>query len=611
MTTLLDRLTGQKVLLNQLTGPIESGRYLRLDDVPEKLVCGHGAGVIKINDISVACIDHLETYDEVKFQLVIQAIKQIAKLTATENSKMCSPLMPAKLLNNEGQLNELEKYLDSIMKKGHLHEISRNPRMDMRYEEIVQDVSRAKRLASSSHRHLAAHSECWQNRSFTGIQPKRILSRVSEDEYNLYENRVFCRLLDRLACFLSKRIFELEQLMRTLNDALEIEESTSLNYRLRKTLFSVWGETFSADETSAATEQLERTKITLEGLLKKVKHLMHSGIYQEIPKNAQVPARLRPTNILTHDTHYRYLFPLWKTLSEISGDVDLTAEEKCQQQIQLQHDYTAYCGLVVHRALEQLGFFKETKLDSDTSIYITRDFRLEVSQKEGNWLIHDKTLNQTIKLCPIATWHFDNLQTRQTKNSITLPCVLHLDSSPEHPACLLNTLQQGPLQLSPMDFYVEEQMVTLLNAWIFRNIVRCYGQGIPRIPKKVMAFVEPIKEIQTAHHSSEIQVLEPVSNEDRKSVIKALQQENAIQACEQFQLQIKMLDALSYCPLCQSKANFISWEKKTFKGECLNSSCQLVWTLHNQEEQRTLCFKTDKEEDSFQNSGRWVQSISL
>lgn len=611
MTTLLDRLTGQKVLFEKITGSIEPGRYLRLEDEMEKILCGDGGGVIKIDGFSVVCLDRLETNDEIKFHLVRQAIRQIVEMTKSKKTKAESPLMPARLLNDESQLNELEEYLDSIMKKGHLHEISRCPRMDMRYEEKVQDVSRAKRLAPSSHRHLAAHSECWQNRSFTGIQPKRILSRVSEDEYNLYENRVFCRLLDRLSRFLSKRLFELEQLMQTLHHALDLGESTTLNFRLRTKLFSVWGETFSEDETLAAAEQLEETKITLEGLLKKVKHLMHSGIYQEIPKNAQVPARLIPSNILTHDPHYRYLFPLWNKLSEISGDVDLTAEEKCEQQIQFQHDYTAYCGLVVRRALQQLGFIKEVMNDTDTSIYVKRDYKLEVRQKEENWFIHDKVLSKTIKLCPIATWHFENLQTCQTNNTISIPCVLHLDSSPAHPACFLDTLQQGPMQLSPMDFYVEEQMVTLLNIWIFRNIVRGYGQGIPRIPKKVMALVEPIKEIQTAHHSSEIQVLGPVSNEDRKSVIKSLQQENAMQACEQFLLQIKLVDALSYCPLCQSKANFISWENKTFKGECLNKSCQLVWTLFNQEEQRTLCFKTDKEEDSFQHSGRWVQSISL
>lgn len=611
MTTLLDRLTDQKVLLKQLTVPIESGRYLRLDDAPEMLVCGHGVGMIKINDVSVRCSDYLESHDEVKFQLVTQAIRQIVKIAAAENSKTGSPLMPAKLLHDEGQLNELEEYLDSVMKKGHLHEISRSPRMDMRYEERVQDVSRAKRLAPSSDRHLAAHSECWQNRSFTGIQPKRILSLVSEDEYNLYENRVFCRLLDRLVRFLSNRLFELKQLMQTLDDVLDLGESTTLNFRLRNTLFSVWGETFSEDETLAAAQQLESTKITLERLLKKIKHLMHSGIYQEIPKNAQVPVRLRPTNILTHDPHYRYLFPLWNTLNEVSGNVNLTAEEKCQQQIQLQHDYTAYCGLVVSRALQQLGFIKKDQSNTDTSIYVKRNYKLDVSQKEGNWLIHDEILNQTIKLCPIATWHFDSLQTHQTSNTITLPCVLHLDSSPEHPSRFLDALPQGPLQLSPMDFYVEEQMVTLLNAWIFRNIARCYGKGIFKIPQKVKLAVEHIKGIKIEEHTSEIQVLEPVSNKECQSVITALKQENAMQACDQFQLQIKMLDALSHCPLCQSEARFILWEKKTFKGECLGKSCKLVWTLHNQEEDRIFCFKTGHKEDSFHQSGRWMQCISL
>lgn len=611
MTTLHDRLTDQKVLFKKLTGPIEPGRYVFVDERPEYFLCGDGSGTIKIDDYSLVCLDNLEIHDEVKFQLVTQAISQIVEMGADENKKLISPLMPARLLDDEAKLNKLEHLLDSVIRKGHLHEISQHPRMDMQYKEIVQDVSRAKRLAPSSHRHLAAHSECWQSRNFTGIQPKRILSRVSEDEYNLYENRVFSRLLDRLVRFLSTRLFKLEELKQTLDNALDLGESTMLNYRLRKALFFVWGETFSEDETLAAAEQLEETKTMLEGLFKTVKNLMHSGIYQDIPQSARVPARLKQTNILTHDTHYRYLFPLWNTLTEVSGCVDLTAEEKCQQQIKLQHDYTAYCGLVVHRALQQLGFIKEVSYDTDAFIYVKRDYKLDVSQKEGNWFIHDEVLEQTIKLCPIATWHFDSLQTSQTNKIITLPCVLHLDSPTEHPACFLDTLQQGPLQLSPMDFYVEERMVTLLNAWIFRNIARCYGQGIPRIPKKVLALVEHMKGIQTVHDACEIQVLVSLSSEDCKSVIKALKQENAIQAYKQFQLQIQLLDALSHCPLCQSKADFISWEKKTFKGDCLKSDCQLTWTLYYEGEDRMFCFKIDSEDYSFYKSGRWMQKIIL
>jgi hypothetical protein len=73
--------------------------------------------------------------------------------------------------------------------------------MDMRYDEELVDISRAKKIANNAHRHLAIHSETWQQRTLVGIHPKKILARLSEDEIAIYENKVFVSLLDKLRYF--------------------------------------------------------------------------------------------------------------------------------------------------------------------------------------------------------------------------------------------------------------------------------------------------------------------------------------------------------------------------------------------------------------------------
>ena len=76
--------------------------------------------------------------------------------------------------------------------------------MDLRYEETVTEVSRARRLSQwNVYTHLASHSECWQRQTLSGIQPKRVLARFSEDDYAIYENRVYARLLDSLDNYLT------------------------------------------------------------------------------------------------------------------------------------------------------------------------------------------------------------------------------------------------------------------------------------------------------------------------------------------------------------------------------------------------------------------------
>jgi hypothetical protein len=104
------------------------------------------------------------------------------------------------------RVTPLEQMLCAVLKGGRLHSISTGPRVDLKYEESVTDVSRARRLTNSTYTHLASHSECWQRQTLSGIQPRRVLARFSEDDYATYENRVYARLLDGLDNYLTRRL---------------------------------------------------------------------------------------------------------------------------------------------------------------------------------------------------------------------------------------------------------------------------------------------------------------------------------------------------------------------------------------------------------------------
>ena len=137
------------------------------------------------------------------------------------NKKLISPMLPATVIDSESRLLPLEELLEDTLSKGHLHQISRNPRLDIRYAVEVTDVARAKRLAKGALVHLASHSECWQRQTLSGIVPKKVKARFSEDDFNIYENIVYARLLDKLDRHVNLRINTIERLNDTLEEALE------------------------------------------------------------------------------------------------------------------------------------------------------------------------------------------------------------------------------------------------------------------------------------------------------------------------------------------------------------------------------------------------------
>lgn len=152
-----------------------------------------------------------------------------------------SPLMPASIIDAKSHLQPFEERLLDVVKQGHLHHISLRPRLDLHYEDEVADIGRARRLAKGALVHLASHSECWQRQTLSGVIPKKVLARFSEDDYGIYENRVYARLLDKIERYLHGRLAELRGLQATLNQALRFYEAENVDYRLREEICRLWG----------------------------------------------------------------------------------------------------------------------------------------------------------------------------------------------------------------------------------------------------------------------------------------------------------------------------------------------------------------------------------
>ena len=287
-----------------------------------------------------------------------------------------SPLAPGldKAIEPHPFEDRIEAELD------HLVAVCRKPRTHIRVETERVLVARARRIAPNAPAWLACHTEDWDHRKISGIQPRRILAEVREEQWDLYENRVAVRLVDNLVTWLRRRIAEVR---RILDDILarvgSFGESVSGTRHRAERIYRMWGEAWDA---SQGREIAERTLKRLDRLLYRTLGLMDSRLYRHIPKRAPAPRALRMTNLLRNDDHYRAIARLWHEWSQLAALRAPSPRELYIRHQDLRSGFDAWCMLLVVRACSQLRLDPvedddwESEIRPGCSIRVDRGFRI-------------------------------------------------------------------------------------------------------------------------------------------------------------------------------------------------------------------------------------------
>lgn len=391
-----DDATGETVKIRG-SSPFPSGRYSLLKasslgihgDWPAGTVLvDDGRGSIDVDDVSFKFeSSKLDTKQLAQRDVAFQAledIKAIAELSDVEC--LPSPVIPSEIAHRLDH-SQLEIELIEAIRLGHLQSIARSPRISMRYDEELLPVSRVKRTANNYQRHLAAHSECWQQRTFTGIVPKKLQAKISEDEVHIYENRVYARLLDHLERYVLGVLAKLRVLSETLQKGLDLEGSHSLNRSLRHALCTTWGESFAQGEAESLKAKSEQKFEYFEQQLRTIQQLKQSATYRSIPRDAVVPLALKNTNILMNDPHYMKVRCLWewwvKEVALFSKDPVLVFEQQ-QKHIEC---YRHYIGLLLLRAHMKIGWKITHLSDEKWELKHPSGVLGALSYRAGSWQV--------------------------------------------------------------------------------------------------------------------------------------------------------------------------------------------------------------------------------
>lgn len=563
-----DRLTGLNV--SKLPDLIESGRYFcTLSENSNHGALFAPSGFLVLPGIESAIptcgrlkFDSVVAEQQTKSELLCRVIETIDKSVA-ENGPLISPMMPSAIINSECHLLSFEQMLLNVVDKGHLHHISLHPRVDLHYEDEVIDIARVRRLARGALVHLASHSECWQRQTLTGVQPKKALARFSEDDFQIYENKVFARLLDKADAHLKRRILILSDLRANLSQALEFYTSTKLHHLLMTEICSLWGQTFTETETDKASQLLDDTLLTLEYLLQAISGLKQGLLYQRVDKRSQVGHAIHMTNILSHDAHYRHVAVLWNELAKCNNQHIESPAEYYQKNCYFAKAYSDYAGLVLRHALKP---YIDDKVSGDWA-----GLTLSLRQDGLEWqlLAQGKNKEQSdskILLTAVpwlklsgdkgaeAPWFQER---KESARVVFIPDESLVDKTV--------SADLNIIPLSPMDLYCVERVGVLLDQVIVSELLNNYSESISKIPGKVIDFISsngvPIgSAIYSDGIGNVISVRERIRIDVLSDIVSLLDEANSTSQAHALKRRFEEIAALEACPVCKAQ-NKLEFQK--------------------------------------------------
>ena len=306
---------------------------------------------------------------------------------------------------------ELFDLIDSSFKA--LKFICDNPKSHLKAVNEVRPIETVKRVGYESIPYLASHSEDWLARTASGLKPARLFSRVEDDEYHIYENRVVKTLIDIIISFLRKINRDLKekysQLEGIINSGVQTG-SFGFDVVFKKAVAELIKTDVTEDnvrtEAMCLAEKLERES---KRLLKRYLDLKNSRLYRLLNRSKNVSNPLNETNILLMDKHYSVAYKLWKSIHKVLI-ANNTAELKKSTCSEDYLNYKQFCKTLVGYAAHVMNFVIES--DGEYKRYDDIDITVYDNQDIIEIVVEDVTEHEVIipngVMVPIEAGHSYN-----------------------------------------------------------------------------------------------------------------------------------------------------------------------------------------------------------
>ncbi len=279
--------------------------------------------------------------------------------------------------------NQLEQTIDYITKfLPTIKKIFSKPLIHLIEQEEIQPVESVRSINQKTIIHISGHSELWDNIDDKGIKPQKLLTKIYQDNYGIYENIVFCNLIDMILVFVRKNIRLIKDLIYT-NQSLDfnlLERVNHINYFLALgKLHTGYIRNFE-QYYNIANSCLNKLNTINEILTSRLK----SPIYR-YNKNRPKKIKLRKTNILLMHKDYHQIYLLAKHFDELNEEQiePLTTSQK----LEFAKDYQTFCSMLLLFSIGHLNFTCDLRLKLDIE-------NLNFAFAYKNWNLHISTISK-------------------------------------------------------------------------------------------------------------------------------------------------------------------------------------------------------------------------
>jgi hypothetical protein len=451
------------------------------------------------------------------------------------------------------------------------------------------------RTAPGAVSRLAAHSEDWHRRTISGVLPSKLLALLSDDDWAIYENRVFARLLDRLDSYVRYRLAETEQMHAKYQQALKLAGAEDIYYPLRRRLCTLWGDAMKDSATEKALETSAHAIKVLSQAKRKIGLIRQGDLYKKVPRSAQVPVQLKHTNILVHDQHYRHLRTLWHLHQARNADMEQSPQEIHAANRQSLEDFAVYLRMMIDRVLSDMHLVH----------FNTSRGTFEFAGQKGWIESHEDTIelllaDRRLVLVPILTTSGrDNRLASDGSGRLVVSCL----GDTEELADGETLSEDAPhLVINPFDFYGEEKLRLVVERFLWHPAFSTYGKQTGPLPSEVLAWLG--KGNTGVVTGKSWKLLTPLRHDQEQPFLSWLEHASLNdETRSSIKLTVDRLKALSSCRHCGNPVHFAPRDGE-FLATC--KVCNTEWGIYRKASKRAARMRpADESEAHIKRFGSW------
>ena len=219
---------------------------------------------------------------------------------------------------SDSYFSSIEKKLNKILSAlPSMKRIFSRPTVYLKDKHEIVPVEAVKVVNNSTLSHVSYHTELWDNITEEGIKPRKLLTIEKKENYAIYENIIFSRVIKSVLAYLDEIILLIKDLLYDCQD---------LNFNIldrthHKLYFLALGK-LHIEYVLAHEKHFSKFSNFIETLLfieKTIKQRLSSQVYKKCSKN-KAKLKLKKTNIFRNHKDYKQIYELAKTLNlQVSG----------------------------------------------------------------------------------------------------------------------------------------------------------------------------------------------------------------------------------------------------------------------------------------------------